>query len=87
MSRQGRYADAVTRARESLALREQALGPDHPDLSVSLGNFGALLQETGDYPAARTAFERALRIEEARLGPDHPDVAFDLNNLAGFTLR
>jgi tetratricopeptide (TPR) repeat protein len=65
-----------------LAIREQALGPDHPDTATSLNNLAGLLDTTGDYDAARPLYERALAISEQALGPDHPNTATSLNNLA-----
>jgi CHAT domain-containing protein len=79
---QGRYGEAIPRAREALALREQALGPTHPAVAESLHNLALLLQATGDYAGARPLYERALGIREQALGPTHPDVALTLNNLA-----
>ncbi|MCB8977790.1 MAG: tetratricopeptide repeat protein [Ardenticatenaceae bacterium] len=70
----------------ALAIREKALGPDHPDTALSLNNLGALLDSMGDLPAARPFYERALAIREKALGPDHPDTAQSLNNL-GYLLR
>jgi hypothetical protein len=34
--REGRYRDATTKAREALALREQALGPNRPEIAEGL---------------------------------------------------
>ena len=66
----------------ALAIREQALGPAHPDTAQSLNNLGVLLRTAGDLVAARPYYERALAIFEQALGPDHPDTAQSLNNLA-----
>src|SRR5438034_290814 len=79
---QARYGEAIPRARETLALREQALGPTHPDVAQSLNSLARLLQATGDYAGARPLYERALRIREEALGPTHLDVAQSLNDLA-----
>jgi tetratricopeptide (TPR) repeat protein len=65
----------------ALAIREQVLGPDHPDTAQSLNNLAGLLQVTGDYMGARPLLERALAIWEQTLGPDHPTTAQSLNNL------
>ena len=35
---QGRYAEAEPLYKRSLAIREKALGPDHPDVAQSLNN-------------------------------------------------
>ena len=79
----------------ALAIREKALGADHPDVATSLNNLGALAyaqgdlegargyleRAQGDLEGARGYHERALAIWEKALGADHPDVATSLNNL------
>lgn len=57
----------------ALAIREQALGPDHPDTIASLSSLGALLQAQGDLGGAQAHLERAREQAERTLGPDHPD--------------
>jgi len=79
---QGDYAGARPLYERALAIRERALGPDHPDVANSLNNLATLLSDQGDYAEARPLYERALAIRERALGPDHPDVANSLNNLA-----
>ena len=39
---QGRYADAEPLFKRSLAIREKALGPNHPDVALSLNNLASL---------------------------------------------
>ena len=77
----GSYAATRPFYERALAIREKALGPDHPHTALSLNNLGALLDSMGDLAAARPFFERALAIREKALGPDHPDTAQSLNNL------
>ena len=81
--RQGRYAEAIPRARETLAIREKALGPEHPDVAQSLNNLAGLYRAQGQYAPAEPLYRRALAIWEKALGPEHPDVATSLNHLAG----
>jgi hypothetical protein len=38
---QGRYAGAEPLHKRSLALREQMLGPEHPDVGMALNNLGS----------------------------------------------
>ncbi|WP_437841990.1 tetratricopeptide repeat protein [Sorangium sp. So ce1153] len=83
LERAGRYDEALPLARRALELREQALGPEHPDVATSLDSLAALLWAKGDYAAAEPLYRRALAILEKALGPEHPDVAESLNNLAG----
>ena len=80
------YAGARPYYERALAIREKALGPDHPDTALSLNNLGGLLRALGDHAGARPYYERALAINEKALGPDHPDTALSLNNL-GYLLR
>jgi len=80
---QGKYAQAEPLHQQSLAIREKALGKDHPDFAGSLNNLALLHQELGNYVAAEPLYQQSLVIWEATLGKSHPDVAIGLNNLAG----
>ncbi len=40
--KQGRYADAEPLYKRALAIREKALGPNHPDVASSLNNLAEL---------------------------------------------
>ena len=82
MYEQGRYQEALPLAQKALALREQALGPDHPDLTPGLNNLAALYDVLGDFDRAEPLYLRALAITEKSSGPDHPDTAIGLGNLA-----
>src|SRR4051794_19349858 len=61
---QGRYADAEPLYKRSLAIREKALGPDHPDVANSLNSLAALYQDQGRYADAEPFYIRALEISE-----------------------
>jgi tetratricopeptide (TPR) repeat protein len=76
------YPEARTLFDRALAIREKALGPEHPDTAGSLNNVALLLRDQGDLAGARPLFERALAISEKALGPEHPSTATSLNNLA-----
>ena len=76
------YRAALPHFQRSLALREQHLSADDPEIAVALNNLAALYKETGRYAEAEPLMKRVLSIDEAAYGPDHPDVAIDLNNLA-----
>ena len=76
------FAVAKPLLERALAIREQALGPNHPDTARSLNNLAALYNNQGDYEQAKPLLERALAITEQALGPNHPDTATSLNNLA-----
>ena len=79
---QGHYAKAVPIAEKVLAINEKALGPEHPDVAISLNNLAELYSSLGNYPKAEPLYRRALSIWEKALGPEHPSVATGLNNLA-----
>ena len=66
----------------ALAIREKALGSEHPDVAQSLNNLALLYYNQGQYAKAEPLYQRALAIREKALGPEHPDVATSLNNLA-----
>ena len=79
---QAAYAEAEPLYERALAIWEKALGPDHPDVALSLNNLAGLYRAQGAYERAGPLYERALAIREKALGPDHPSVATSLNNLA-----
>ncbi len=79
---QGQYAEAEPLYKRSLAIWEKALGPDHPDVALSLNNLALLYRTQGQYAEAEPLYKRSLAIWEKALGPDHPNVATSLNNLA-----
>jgi Tetratricopeptide repeat len=41
----------------ALAIRERALGPEHPSTAATLSNLGGLLQSQGDFLAAQQCHE------------------------------
>jgi Tfp pilus assembly protein PilF len=75
------YAEAKRMYEHALAIDEAALGPNHPEVAISINNLGNVLTEQGDLTGAKTLYERALAINEAVFGFDHPTVAIRLNNL------
>jgi tetratricopeptide (TPR) repeat protein len=78
----GSFKQAASLFRDALAIREETLGPEHPDTAQSLNNLGLLLQAQGDLAGARPLLERGLAIREKVLGPEHPDTARSLHNFA-----
>ncbi|WP_164929325.1 CHAT domain-containing tetratricopeptide repeat protein [Gloeobacter violaceus] len=78
----GRYTEALEPAKAALALREQTLGPEHPDVAASLDSLGSLNRQLGNYRQAEPLFRQALAMREKLLGSEHLDVANSVNNLA-----
>jgi tetratricopeptide (TPR) repeat protein len=59
---QGKYAEAEPLYQRSLAIREKALGPDHPDVAKGLESYAVLLRETGRSEEAQEMEARAQAI-------------------------
>ncbi len=78
----GRYADAMARGEQALALREAVLGGSHPDVARSLDLLGFHHLLRGNPVRAEPLLRRALAIQEAALGKHHPDIAQTLTHLA-----
>jgi CHAT domain-containing protein/Tfp pilus assembly protein PilF len=75
------YAECESLWTEALVMREEILGPDHPDVASSLYRLAVLRYRHADYARAESLYTRSLEIREAALGPDHKDVASCLNGL------
>src|SRR5207248_418665 len=66
------YREAEPLYQRALRIREQQLGPEHPDVAASLHNLAILYHQQGKYREAEPLYQRALRIREQQLGPEHP---------------
>jgi len=80
-ARQKHADEAEVYYRRALGVREEVLGPHHPDLALSLLALGNLYDDLGDPERATATFVQALELQEASLGADHPDVAVTHNSL------
>src|SRR6266567_3020464 len=60
----GRYAEAEPLFERALAIREKALGRDHPYIALSLNNLAELYGAQGRYTEAEPLHQRALAIRE-----------------------
>lgn len=78
----GQYKQPESFFQRAVHIRQQILGPDHPEVASPLNFLGALYWEQGKYAQAEPLYQRALSIFEQALGPDHLKVANPLNNLA-----
>ncbi len=59
---QGHYAKAEPLYQRSLAIREKALGPEHPAVAQSLENYAALLRQIARADEAESMEARAKAI-------------------------
>jgi tetratricopeptide (TPR) repeat protein len=78
----GWYDKAETILKKAIAVREAALGPDHPDTLTSRNNLAVAYTDAGRTAEAIALHETTLRLKESKLGPDHPDTLTSRNNLA-----
>jgi tetratricopeptide (TPR) repeat protein len=79
----GKLPEAVPLVQRALAIREKALGPEHPDVAASLDALAGLYRAQGQYRDAERPYRRALAIREKTLGRGNPALVLSLNNLAG----
>ena len=86
-AKQGRVLEALEDSRLSVAAKEKALGPDQPDVGLSLCNLAVYLDELGELSAAVEEGGRALEIVERGFGPDHPRTALVLSNYSEYLAR
>jgi tetratricopeptide (TPR) repeat protein len=78
---QGEYQEAIIFYEKSLAINQQSLPPNHPDLASSYNNIGTVYAKMSDCPKALSYYEKALAIKQQSLPPNHPDLASSYNNI------
>jgi CHAT domain-containing protein len=83
LRQRGRSREALPLVRQTMEIRLQLLGGDHPDYADSLNRLARIYQAMGEYRQALPLFEQALDLRKRILGTDHPLYAASLNNLAG----
>jgi serine/threonine-protein kinase len=80
---QGHYPEARENLSRALALREQVLGPEHPEVATSIFNLAMADWWMGRYAQALENGERAAALKQKALGPEHPEVINAFSNAAG----
>jgi eukaryotic-like serine/threonine-protein kinase len=81
-ARRGDKKGALVDVREALALKQRVLGPNHPDVGLSLATMGALFEELDDSAGALDAAERFLETYRGAYGTDSPLLAHPIFNRA-----
>ena len=76
----GDLTSALELEETSLALKQKLLGPDHPDVAISLNNMGVLLSALGDHQRSLALTDQGLAICRKAYGDSHPWVARALSN-------
>ncbi len=79
---QGNYDQAITLHTEALAIRQAALGEDHPDCGRSLMELGLSYHDSGQWDEGIRNVEASAVVMRDALGEDHPIVARVYANLA-----
>src|SRR5262249_41153950 len=74
VQRRGNVAEAEALYRRAIAIKEQALGPDHADLALALNNLALLLADQGHSSEAEPLYQRALGLIAPALGKEHPNL-------------
>src|SRR5581483_8598252 len=78
---QGRHEEAGSAYAEALAIYEETLGSEHPNVAQTLGNLATVRSSQGRYDEARVLHARERAIKERALGPRSPSVAVSLLNM------
>ena len=74
--------DGLEPYRWALAVREDAVGPDHPDVATACHILGAMYMERERFAEAEPLLQRALEIRTRSFGPSHSDVISTKDDLA-----
>ncbi|KAI1317055.1 kinesin light chain 3 [Xylariaceae sp. FL0255] len=78
----GKYSEAERLYRETLGLREEVLGREHPSTLTSMNNLAEVLGSQGKYDEVEEMHRKILGLKEDALGREHPDTLTSMNNLA-----
>jgi tetratricopeptide (TPR) repeat protein len=82
----GRYEAAEPLYLRALDIDSAALGEDHPDTAIDLGNLAGLYTQFDRYEEAETLYHKALTVFLDRLPQDHPYVTGTFNGLANLII-
>ncbi|KAI1159510.1 P-loop containing nucleoside triphosphate hydrolase protein [Nemania serpens] len=78
----GKYNNAEQLYWQTLQLREEVLGREHPDTLASMNNLALVLNSQGKYDEAEAMHRQTLQLREEVLGREHPSTLTSMNNLA-----
>jgi hypothetical protein len=76
----GEHEAALLAQQQALVLKQQALGPDHPDVGVSEGNIANELAGLGRNQEALGHVDSSVALIENGYGASHPVLATQLSN-------
>jgi len=78
----GHFDEALPLVERSLAIREQELGADHPDVAATLNTLGWVQYWQGDFRSSRESFNRSLEIRGGTTARVDSAVAESIADLA-----
>jgi tetratricopeptide (TPR) repeat protein len=78
----GEPALAIQQFERAVALRREALGPDHPKTLTSMNNLALVYKAAGQLSKALPLFEQTLAKCKQKFGPDHRLTLQSINSLA-----
>jgi tetratricopeptide (TPR) repeat protein len=81
-AQQGRLVEAIADSRLAIAAKERALGPEAPDVAMSVSNLADYLAVQCELDEALSTSQRAVDIVSAALGLAHPVTGVILANHA-----
>jgi TonB family protein len=73
---------AESTLKRALRVREKAVGPNHPDVVITINRLSSVLQTEGNYEEAEALIKRSLAIQEEAFGHNNLDVAVSTQALA-----
>ena len=82
MRAQGKYGEAEGLHKRALAIREQALGANHPDVALTLANLANCIETRASTVRRRGSTSARWQLREQAVSASHPEVAWGLNNMA-----
>jgi tetratricopeptide (TPR) repeat protein len=80
----GDLAGAETLYRQSLDMRRELLGPEHPEVGRTLLNLASLQYDRGETHQALSNLREVLGIYRKAYPPDHPETARVLNGIGSW---
>jgi tetratricopeptide (TPR) repeat protein len=78
----GKFSQGMPLVEQALAIHERVLGPEHPQVAITVAGLAVLYKLQGRYAQAEPLLRRALAIQEKTFGSEHPNFAAILNLLA-----
>ena len=65
------YPKALSSYEKGLAIQQQSLPPNHPDLAMTYNNIGNVYFNMDEYPKALSSYEKALAVKQQSLDPNY----------------